>query len=52
MVLRKALARDVSARHQTAPELALALGQAARGMPESEERTSGGAGIMGKLFGR
>ena len=51
-VLRKALARDVADRHQTAPEFALALEQAARGLPVPDARSSGGSGIMGKLFGR
>ena len=50
-VLQKALAREVGARHQSAPEFALAFQQAALGIVPPEGRTSGG-GIMGKLFGR
>ena len=51
-VLRKALARDVADRHQSAPEFALAFQQAALGIAAPEGRSSGGSGIMGKLFGR
>jgi serine/threonine-protein kinase len=50
-VLRKALARDASDRYQTAPEFALALDQAARGIAPTEGR-GGDSGIIGKLFGR
>jgi serine/threonine protein kinase len=49
-VLRKALARDVGDRYQTAPEFALAFQQAAQGSTEPD--AGGGTGIIGRLFGR